>query len=69
MPNPNNGPKDMPHPFFEALQGMPIKLETAQLNDISEKLDRLLEILSPRKSVIITGDEVEQIINQLAGKK
>lgn len=69
MPNTLNGPKDTPHPFFEALQGLPIKLETAQLNEISEKLDRLLEILSPPKSLIITGPEVEQIIKQLSEPK
>lgn len=69
MPNPNNGPKDTPHPFFEAIQGMPIKLEHAQLSEISEKIDRLLEILSPPKSLIITGPEVEQIIKQLSESK
>lgn len=63
MPYPGwKPPGEIPSLFLESLKK---PAGDAQLSEINSKLDTLIEMLNPLKSVIITGSEVERVIKEI----
>jgi hypothetical protein len=53
-------------PLMDMLAGARFKeVSDSRIDEINEKLDKLIDLLSPKKSAIITGPEVERIIEKL----
>lgn len=63
MPYPGwKPPGEVPSLFLESLKK---PSGDAQLSEINSKLDTLIDMLNPPKSAIITGPEVERVIQQI----
>lgn len=54
------------NPFLDALaERSQDQFKNSQIMEISAKLDKLIDMLNPPKSAIITGSEVERVIKEI----
>lgn len=54
------------NPFLDALvERSQDPFRNGQIMEVSAKLDKLIDMLTPPKSAIITGPEVERVIKEI----
>lgn len=66
MPDPTRPQLQPTNPFLEALcERSQDPFRNGQIMELSSKIDHLIDLLTPPKSAIITGPEVERVIKEI----